>query len=78
MTELNEVNILKKISERFNRYYNDIKELKKIINNGFKSENDFKLYYDKLNDIENKQDYFNVKYSINQYKDFKKLLTFSF
>jgi hypothetical protein len=78
MTELNEINILKKISERFNRYYKDIKELNEIIKNGLKTDDDFKKYYNKLNDIENKKDYFNVTYSINQYKDFKNLLTFSF
>lgn len=78
MSELNETNVTNKISERFNRYYKDIKQLKKIINKGFKTEEDFKAFYEKYNDIEFKHDYSNVKYYIDHLEQFKKMLTYTF
>lgn len=73
-----EKQIEEKILERFNRYYKDIKSMRKFLKNGFKSNDDFKKFYELYCQIEWKKDYENVKAYINNYEELKKFITYSF
>ena len=84
MSNSNETNILfekqieEKILERMNRYYHAIKKMKKIIKNGFNSEDDFKKFYELENKIAWDKDFSNVCSYVGNYKKFKDLTTYSF
>lgn len=67
-----------KLLERFNRYYHDIKKMKKLIKHGFNSEDDFKKFNELYFQIENRKDYINVKAYMNDYKELKNFITYSF
>jgi site-specific recombinase len=73
-----EKKIEEKILERFNRYYKDIKDMRKFLKNGFKSNDDFKKFYELYTQIEWKKDYENVKAYINDYEELKRFITYSF
>jgi hypothetical protein len=67
-----------KLLERFNRYYHDIKKMKKLIKHGFNSEDDFKKFNELYFQIENRKDYINVKVCMNYYRELKNFTTYSF
>lgn len=70
--------IEEKLLERFDRYYHDIKKMKKLIKHGFNSNEDFKNFYDLYVQIGYKKDYENIKAYIDYYEELKKFTTFSF
>lgn len=76
--ELFEKKIEEKLLERFDRYYHDIKKMKKLIKHGFNSNEDFKKFYELYVQIGYKKDYENVKVYIDYYEELKKFTTFSF
>lgn len=67
-----------KILERFNRYVSRILEMKGMLKNGFKTEQDFRNFYDLFNKIENEQDFLNVKADIDYYHSLRRLITYSY
>lgn len=73
-----EKQIEEKLLERMNRYYHDIKKMKKIIKNGFNSEEDFKKFYELECQIEWNKDYTNVCSRVGTYQSLKKFITYSF
>lgn len=73
-----EKKIEEKLLERINRYYHDIKKMKKLIKKGFNSDEDFKNFYELYNQIEWNHDYKCIKAYINDYETLKKFTTYSF
>ena len=73
-----EKQIEEKLLERFDRYYHDIKKMRKLIKKGFKSDEDFKNLYELYCQIEYKKDYQNVIASMDNYKTLRKFITYSF
>lgn len=76
--ELFKEKIEEKVLERFNRYISRILEMKKIIKDGFKSEQDFKNFFDLSNKIEDENDLINVKIDIQYYRSLRQLINCSF
>ena len=67
-----------KILERFNRYANRILEIKDILKGGFKTEQDFKNFFDLCDKIEGENDYMCVKADMRSYYSLKQLITYSY
>lgn len=76
--ELFKEKIEDKILERFNRYVSRIIEMKNILKDGFKSEQDFKNFFDLSNKMENESDLLNVKIDVQYYYSLRQLINCSF
>lgn len=67
-----------KILERFNRYANRILEIKDILKGGFKTEQDFKNFFDLCDKTEGENDYMCVKADMRSYYSLRQLITYSY
>ena len=67
-----------KILERFNRYVNRILEIKDMLKGGFKTEQDFKNFFELYNKTENENDYMCVKADMRSYYSLRQLITYSY
>ena len=67
-----------KILERYCRYANRILEIKDILKGGFKTEQDFKNFFDLCDKIEGENDYMCVKADMRSYYSLKQLITYSY
>lgn len=73
-----EKNVEEKILERFNRYTTKILELKDILKGGFKTEQDFKNFFELCGEVEDENDYMCVKADIRSYYSLRQLTTYSY
>lgn len=76
--ELFKEKIEDKILERFNRYISRILEIKNILKDGFKSEQDFKNFFHLSDKMENENDLLNVKIDVQYYYSLRQLINCSF
>lgn len=67
-----------KILERFNRYVSRILEIKDILKDGFKTEQDFKKFFELCDKIEDENDYMCVKADMRSYYSLRQLITYSY
>ena len=67
-----------KILERFDRYVTRILEIKDILKGGFKTEQDFKNFFELCNKTEDENDYMCVKADIRSYYSLRQLITYSY
>lgn len=67
-----------KILERYCRYVDKVLKVKDILKGGFKTEQDFKNFFDLCNKIEDENDYMCVKADMRSYYSLRQLTTYSY
>lgn len=67
-----------KILERYCRYVDKVLKLKDILKRGFKTEQDFKKFFDLCDKIEGENDYMCIKADMRSYYSLRQLITYSY